>query len=128
MTAVFEEAHERHGGTLEWALTNPLAETARHFADSSRMLVGATDARTARAIERSLLLTEVQLRSTAESLADAQPPDEPSSFVIPHERRLLAPRVQRLELRRGTIVLDEDADLEDVLETIPVGQTHPRRS
>lgn len=120
--AVFADAHDSDGGRLEWALTNPLAETARHFADSSRMLVGATDPTTARAIERSLLLTEAQLRTTAESLADAQPTDEPSVLVVPHERRLLAPRIQRLELRRSTTVLDDDADLEDVLATIPVGQ------
>jgi hypothetical protein len=120
--AVFEDAHDNNGGTLERALTNPLAETVRHFAESSRMLVGVTDPTTARAIERSLLLTEAQLRTTAVSLAGAQPPDEPSALVIPHERRLLAPRVQRLELRRSTTVLDEDADLEDVLATIPIGQ------
>jgi hypothetical protein len=109
-------------GHLEWALTNPFAETARSFAESSRMLAEATNPSTARAIERSLLLTDAELRTTARSLAKITINDEHSAPVDTRRRRLLAPRVQRVELRRNTTVFDDDADLEDVLAATAIGQ------
>jgi hypothetical protein len=103
------------------AFVNPLAESVRYFRETSVMLARAPEPVIARAMERSLLLTDAELRATDDALLRLQPTLE-GEEEEPPPRRLLVPWAQRIELRRAGDLLDEHADLDDVLAALPTGQ------
>ena len=109
---------------LTSAFANPLATSAQHFRESAAMLAAGPKPDVARAIERAVLLADVELRATSDALVQLTTPTVELDTVEPPARRLYVPRLQRIELRRAAAVLefDADADLDDLLATIPIGQ------
>jgi hypothetical protein len=106
---------------LATALHNPLAESMRHFRESAVMLAAGPEPVIARAIERAVLLADVELRASSVALMRVEPTVELET-TPPPSRRLLVPRIQRIELRRAADTLDENADLDDVLAALRIGQ------
>ena len=102
------------------ALMNPLDETARFFRKSARLLGRSPTDGMREAIEGALLLTDVQLRATTDLLAAIEPVE--IDIAPPPPRLLLAPTVQRFELRGLDIDIDPEMELEEMLAAIPAGQ------
>jgi hypothetical protein len=111
----------RDRDALTNAFINPLAESVRHFRESAAMLAAGPEPAIARAIERAVLLADVELRTSNDALLLVEPTIDVDA-APPPSRRLLVPRIQRMELRRAAATLDEHADLDDVLAAIPIGQ------
>src|SRR5262249_26288503 len=102
------------GDVMVRALTNPLEETARFFRKSAALLAKSPTSDMRDAIEGALLLTDVQLRATTALLATIEPVE--IDIAPPPPRLLLAPTVQRSELRGlDEIDLDPDMGLDEML-------------
>lgn len=98
---------------------NPVEEALRSLTVSTRLLASAEAPADQRAIERSILLTDAELRMSENLLNrfDVQDLD-----VTPvSRRRLLVPGIQRQQLRRRASAI-ENLELDDLLAAIPIGQ------
>jgi len=112
--------HHENAAFASTIISNPLAESARSLRIASTMLARCPgDVAMERTIEQAILLGDAELRATNETILAFAASDV--ELIVPPPRRLYAPQLHRIELRRMQDDL-EDADVEDLLVALPSGQ------